>query len=260
MAPFTWPIQAIAWLPEALRPGVFVALLVLLLWFVFVRRGVPDLWRACCRCAARLLDFGLGIVLRPEYMVTRARRRRGQTPPQWAFALANVTDVVEDGALRLYQRYQPRVMEVAEHDDGTERPSLPRRKRTVPLLCLAIVLLCTAAWVAMDQLPATSIAKYRFAQAFDPWREIEEWAGVDSGRGAQPDLVRARLRHLLMGVRIACAGTERCRGWVLLKTHSEGILAAQYVELAPSSMLVRIRLTHDQLEVARGVHAVVVPI
>ncbi len=101
MAPFSWLVQAVAWLPEALRPGVFIAVVVLIVWFVFVRRGLPDLWRAGCRGLAYLIDASVGIVLRLEYTTTTARRRRGKAPPQWAFALAGMTDAIQDGAAQL---------------------------------------------------------------------------------------------------------------------------------------------------------------
>jgi hypothetical protein len=147
---------------------------------------------ASCRGAARLLDFGVGIVLGPEYAITTARRRRGEAPPWWAFALAGVSDVVQDGVAWLYERHRRPIAKQVEHDhdedhdedEEREQPPLPRRKPAVPWrLCVAIVLCCTAAWITMDQLSATDIARYRLAQVFDPWRDIEEWAGVDSGRG-----------------------------------------------------------------------------
>jgi hypothetical protein len=165
----------------------------------------------------------MGAVLRLEYAITTARRRRGEAPPRWAFALADVSDAVEDGAAWLYERNQPPVAkQIADdhkEDEGKkpEQPPLPQRKPRVPWrLCAAIVLFCTAAWITMDQLSATSIAKYRLAQAFDPWRGTEEWAGANSGRGTPPQLVRARDHGTLTNVQVACTGTEQCRGWVLL--------------------------------------------
>jgi len=261
MASFTWLVQPIVWLPDALRPGVAIALVVLLVWFVFVRRGVLDLWRAACRGFAYFLALSLDTVMRLECAITTKRRSRGQAPPKWAFAYAGLTDVVEDGAAWLYGRHQPRGAGPVEHDDAhKESGPSPRPKSAVPWrLCTVIVVGCTAAWITMDQLPATSIPKYRLAQVFDPWREAEEWAGIDSGRGTPPTLVRARLRHELMGVRIACTGLAQCRGWVLLKGRSGAIVATQYVELAAGSTpLVQLRLTPDQVRTAHGGQVVVV--
>jgi hypothetical protein len=265
MAVFTWPVQAIAWLPEALRPGVFIAVVVLIVWFVFVRRGVSDLWRAGCRGLAHLIDVSVGIVLRLEYTMTTARRRRGKAPPQWAFALTGMTDVIQDGAARLYESHRGAVAtqtadEEAE-DEGKEpgqRVPPPRKPKTPWRLCIGIVVFFTAAWITMGQLSDTTIAKYRLAQAFDPWRDVEEWADVNSGRGTQPELTRARRHHTLMNVRITCSGEERCRGWVLMKAQSGAIVAARYIEPVPGSTLVHLRLKADQLRTASKGHVVVV--
>jgi hypothetical protein len=263
MAPFTWPVQAIALLPEALRPGVLIVLIVLVLWFALVRRGVPDLWRATCRGLARLIDFSVGAVLRLEYAITTGRRRQGKAPPRWAFALAGVTDVVQDGAEWLYGRHQrPAAKKIQQDEDAGEehkKPMSPVRKSRVPwLLCTGIMLIFTAAWITMDQLSETDIAKYRLARVFDPWRDVEEWAGVDSGRGVQPELVRARRHHTLMNVRIACPGPGRCRGWVLLQTPSDAVVVVHYVELPPGSMIVQLRLTSEELRATSHGHLVVV--
>ena len=137
----------------------------------------------------------------------------------------------------------------------------PRHKPKVPwLLCTLILVCCTAAWITMDQLPATSIAKYRLAQVSDPWRNFEEWVGVDSGRGVPPKLVRVRHRHELMNIRIDCAGPAQCLGWLLLSGRSEAIVIARYVDLTPGSTVVSLRLTREQLDNARGGHFVVAQI
>lgn len=254
MAPFSWPVQAIGWLPEAVRPGVFVALVVLLIWLVV--RAPGSLWRALCRGVARLLDIAVGFLLRPEYAITTARRRRGEAPPRWAFALAHVTDGVEDGAVWLYERHQPPAAEPVEDDEEAEpvadEERSTRGRTPVLVACTVILVGCTAAWITMDRLTPTSIAKYELAEMFGPWREIEEWAGVDPGRGAQPVLVRTQRHRRLIRARVACHSRERCRGWVLLKKRSGAIVAVRFVELEHGSTLVELRLTRPQLRAARG--------
>jgi hypothetical protein len=260
MPPFTWLVQAIALLPEALRPGVSIALIVLVLWFVVVRRGVPDLWRAGCRGLARAVDFSVGLVLRLEYTITTGRRRRGEAPPRWAFALAGVTDAAQDGAEWLYGRYQRPAAKQTEHVDVTDehkRPKQASRRSRMPWFCAGIVLVVTGTWIAMDQLSAAAIAKYRLSQVFDPWRDVEEWAGVDAGRGAELKLVRARRHHALINVRVACAGQERCRGWVLMQAPSNAVVATHYLDLPPGSILVQMRLTPEQARTTNHGHLVV---
>jgi hypothetical protein len=270
MAPFSWPVQAIAWLPEAVRPGIFVALVVLLVWVV-ARGHAGGVWRASCRGAARLLDLAVGAVLRVEYAITSMRRRGGDAPPRWAFALAYMTDGIEDGAAWLYARNLPPVPEPVggEQDDGdqedaepaarpAEAPRRPSRERSyLALACVVIVVGFTAAWIAMDRIAPTSIVKYRLAQGFGPWRDIEDWAGADSGRGGEPVLVHARRRHTLLRARVACRGSVRCSGWVVLKRRSGPVVAVRAIELHPGSTVVALRLTRQQAREGRGGRVVV---
>jgi hypothetical protein len=267
MAPFSWPVQAIGWLPEAVRPGVFVALVVLLVWVV-ARGQLGGVWRALGRGAARLLDLAVGIVLRIEYGITSARRRGGEAPPRWAFALAHVTDGIEDGAAWLYARHLPPVPEPVDDEDEDEddepaaRPAVaprrPTRERTyVVLACAVIIVGFSAAWIAMDRIEPTNIVKYRLAQGFAPWRDIEQWAGVDSGRGGQPLLVHARRRHTLLRARVACRDSEGCSGWVVLKRRSGPVVAVRAIELRSGSTVVVLRLTRQQAREVRGGRVVV---
>jgi hypothetical protein len=255
-APLEWIVQAIAWLPEALRPGVFLALVVLILWFVLVRHAVPDLWHAVCRGLARLVDLCVGLVLLPEYAITTARRRRGEPPAQWAFALGGIADVLLDGAAWLYERneraVQPERPQQEEAEEGSPPATAAARKRVPWKTCTAIVLVCAGAWVTMDEASPKDIAKYRLAQAFDPWRDVEAWAHVDDGRGTPPHVVAARRRGTVMHVRLSCAGGDPCRGWILLKSRAGKIVCARYLELPPGAKLVRMRLTRHQAHVSRG--------
>ena len=254
-------VQAISWLPEALRPGVFVAVVILLLWFIVIRRGLPEAWRATCRGTARALDLSLGAVLRIEYTITTARRRRGEAPPRWAFAFAGVSGTLEDCAARLYQRNVRRTQdgaadssakgEKATSEKAKVKTVPPRRKSPTPWrLCAAIVVISTAAWITMTQLSETSIVRYRISQAFDPWRDVEEWAGASSDRDTPPTLVRFRRHPALVNTRLVCESTNGCHGWVLLKGNKEAIVAVHYVEMGEGSVLVQLHLTAEQVNSA----------
>jgi hypothetical protein len=254
-------IQAVSWLPEALRPGVFVAVVILLLWFILVRRGLSEAWRATCRGTARAIDLALGAVLRIEYMITAARRRRGAAPPRWAFALTGVSGTVEDCAERLYQRNLQHGQDGAtdgskgEKEKDVKRGDQKEKVKTVPQrrkspgpwrLCAAIVIISTAAWIAMTQLSEASTVRYRISQAFDPWRDVEEWAGVSSDRDAPPALVRFRHHPGLVNARLVCKSAAGCHGWVLLKGRNEALVAVHYIEMREGSALVQLHLTAEQ--------------
>jgi hypothetical protein len=270
-APAEWLVEVVARLPPALRPGVFLALVVLIVWFVFVRRGLPDLWHALWRGGARLVDALVAGPLLLEYAVTSSRRRRGEPPPQWALALGGVTDVVLDGAASVYERHERSRSvrsgdEAATSDGGDDaaadapqpaparRPSARppvARASTVWIACALIVGISTTAWIVMDGLPDTSIAKYRLTQAFDPWRDVEAWAGVDSGRREPPALVRVHRHRAAMGVRVAC-GADLCRGWILLRSRSHHLVAARYVEMTSGRATVHLPLSRKQARTSRG--------
>ena len=270
-------VQAVSWLPEALRPGVFIAMVILVLWFVLIRRGLSEVWGAICRGAARAIDLGLGAVLRVEYVITTRRRRRGVAPPRWAFALAGVSGALEDCAAGLYQRGLRRGQDDAANGsakDGkakgeeasaartAEKPegkqALPRRQSPIPWrLCAAIVAASAAAWITMTQLSEASIVRYRLSQAVDPWRDVEEWAGASSDRGPSPALVRWRRHAALVNVRLACASTNGCHGWVLLKNRDEAVIAVHYVEMDEGSALAQLHLTAAQVNKASAPKIVV---
>jgi hypothetical protein len=266
-------VQAVSWLPEALRPGVFVAVVILLLWLILVRRGLTEARRATCRGTARAIDLALGAVLRIEYTVTTAHRRRGAAPPRWAFALTGVSGTVEDCAARLYQRNLDRAQDAATDgsakgekvksakatDEKAKAKALPpRRKPPVPWrLCAAIVVISTAAWITMTQLSEASTVRYRISQAFDPWRDVEEWAGASSDRDTAPTLVRFRRYPELVNVRLDCESANGCHGWVLLKGRNEALVAVHYVEMEKGSVLVHVHPTAGQLNEAPSPEIVV---
>jgi hypothetical protein len=254
-------VQAISWLPEALRPGVFVAVVILLLWSIFIRRGLLEAWRATCRGTARAIDLSLGAVLRIEYTITTARRRRDEAPPRWAFAFAGISGTLEECAARLYQRNVRRAQdgaadgsakgEKATGEKAKAKPVPPQHKSPIPWrLCAAIVVISTSAWITMTQLSETSIVRYRISQAFDPWRDVEEWAGASSDRDTPPTLVRFRRHPALVNTRLACESTNGCHGWVLLKGNKEAVVAVHYVEVGKGSALVQLHLTPEQAKEA----------
>jgi hypothetical protein len=247
-----WLVQAVSWLPEALRPGVFVVIFVLLLWFVLIRRGLPEAWRATSRVAARAIDLSVGAVLRIEYLITSARRRRGEAPPRWAFALAGVSETLEDCAARLYHGSRARAREDAASEPAkgkkVEAKTTARKPPPPWRLCTAVVVISTGAWIAMNQLPPTSIPRYRISQAFDPWRDVEEWAGASSDRETQPILVRTRRHPALVNARLVCKSANGCRGWALLKGKNGALVAVDYINMGEGegSILVQFHLTAKQ--------------
>jgi len=232
-APLRWVVQAIVLLPDLLRPGVFLALLVLLGWFVFVQRGLPHLWAATCRGAARVADRAIGLLLLPQHLLATARRRGGQAvaagggrdaPPPFD----ELADRALDGVAALYASHRRE----------------PLQWRRPPWkACALLVAVCAGAWLAMDGLPADSDARRELAGVYDRWRDVEAWAGVDRTRRAapgvrppvRPGVVRERRLGGTLGVRLRCSAASTCRGRVVVRSRSGRRLAGRPVGLAPRS-------------------------
>jgi hypothetical protein len=174
-APAQWLVRAVANLPDALRPGVFLALIIVLLWFLFVRRGLGALWQALCRGAANAVTVLVGLVLLPEYAMTTARRRRGEAPGRIALVMARPSEMILDGAASLHER----------HQEKKKRSSKPPWK-----LSLFVIVAAAAAWITMDSLPAREPAKRDLARIYQHWRDVEVWADVDREHRAASGLRR----------------------------------------------------------------------
>lgn len=243
MTPLKWLVQVVAWLPEPVRPGVFLALMVIVLWFVLVQRGLVPVWHGTVRGLARLIDGILGVVLWLEFTITAARRRRGKPATRWALVLGGATDAILDHAASLHELHEHKVV-------AWKRPPWKR--------CMAIMLLCTGAWLTMEHLSVSSIAKYRLAQAFTPWRDLEAWADADSGRGTSPPVLATPRRRSVMSVRVRCRSENRCRGWIVLRARSGTVVSVRYLEMARGTR-VRLRLSRDQARISRRGRIVVDP-
>lgn len=250
-APLKWLVQATALLPDALRPGVFLAVIVLILWFTLRQRGLPSLWAAACRGVARVVDRAVGLAVLPQYLVANARQRRGghavgAPTADTTLVLSDLADKVLDGAASLYESHQREPM-------AWRRPPWKT--------CLLIVGLSAGAWIAMDQLPVDSEAKSELAGAYDNWRDLEDWADVSPDRRAEPGLtspprpaiVRVRRTGRRVGVRLRCREADRCRGRLVIRSASGGRLHRRPVTVSGgSTKLLRISVRVGHPRALRG--------
>ncbi len=227
-APLKWLVQAIAWLPDVLRPGVFLATLVLIVWFAVVQRGLPDLWHALCRGSARLVDLVVGLALLPDYLTTTAKQKRGEEPGEAVLAFGGVAERILDGAAGFYERHQ------REPIEWKPVPWIP---------CLVVVAVSAIPWVVMERLPASSEARVQLANAFDRWRDVEAWADVDPSRRADPGIswaprpraVSVRQHDRILGVTLRCRADERCVGRIILRTGAGEKLHSRLVSVKQGS-------------------------
>lgn len=221
-APLMWVVRAISVLPAAIRPGVFLSLVGLVLWLLVVRWGIAGTWNAACRGFAYLVNLVLGLVLLPEYAVTRSRRRRGQAPWPVAVAAGHVTDQVRASAVALYDRHPPPA-------------GRSRRPPWSLLLCLALV--PTLLWLVMHTLSVTTEAKYSLSDLFQHWRDVEAWADVPpdrrAARGAptepRPAIASAARHGDEVRVRLRCLRTRPCVATLVARGRSGDAVASKFV-------------------------------
>lgn len=239
LAPVKLVIQLISFLPEALRPGVFLALVVLLAWFVFVQRGLPSLWHAICRGAARIVDLLVGVLVLLEYALTTARQRRGESPGNATMVVSNVAERVLDGAGGLYERHTREAI---------------KWKRPPWIVCGVVIAVCGVAWLVMDLTDNGSPVKQELSSVYDHWRDVEAWADVPADRRADPaiawaplpEVMRIHHRGRMVGVTLACRTADRCRGHLILRTATGTRLRARLVDVRGRSVgTVHVRLSHS---------------
>lgn len=209
-APVQLLVNLVTVLPDPVRPGAFIVLVVAMGWFVFVQRGLPNLWHAICRLTARILDVVVGLALLPDYLVTTARQRQGRRPGQATQAVGGVAERFLDGADGLYRRHQRAPIEWKPF------PWKP---------AVAIFALATVPWIVMSVTPATSPVRQELAAAYDFWRDVEGWADVNPSRRAapgvswptRPRLLDYRRRGRVVSAIVHCAGESRCEGRLIAR-------------------------------------------
>src|SRR5688500_9699070 len=87
-------VQALSRLPDAVRPGLFLAAILIAVWFVLWQGGIAVAWHGSCRAVARVLDTLVGVALIPDYLITSARRREGAGPGPRTLAVGHVAENV----------------------------------------------------------------------------------------------------------------------------------------------------------------------
>jgi hypothetical protein len=95
-----WLVGLIDAAPEAVRPGLAVALLVSMIWVLARRRR--QLWNWLVRVWARVVDISVGVLLVPELVWTTSRRSVGRRPAGLAILVSRIADRALDAAASAY--------------------------------------------------------------------------------------------------------------------------------------------------------------
>src|SRR3954469_8422845 len=109
-APIQWTVRELAWLPDALRPGLFCAGALLLLAYIVRHNGLVRIWHNVVRATAIAVDAIVGLALLPEFVMTTRRRARGLTPGPRVLAAGRYAENALSLASGLHERHpaQPR--------------------------------------------------------------------------------------------------------------------------------------------------------
>lgn len=286
-APAQWVIQLVALLPVALRPGVLFALVFAIAWLVFVRPGLPTLLRRACRATALGVNLIVGLLLLPEYLLTRARREKGGGPGTIALAIVPMVEHIQRSATSVYDRCAPRATRAkppASRQDASDDPAA--KQVTTPTgsaaakassnttrltlfpwaLFAVIVVIFTTAVIVMEQLSRTTQAKAALAQAFEYWREVEDWGDVDPSRRAipadpaLPSLVSATYHPRLARMSVACPGGRSCAATLSIRTRFGTRVATGAIALdAGARTVIAMPLPHLSRGVLHALHIDITP-
>ncbi|MGH3264973.1 MAG: hypothetical protein ACRDNS_23615 [Trebonia sp.] len=99
-APASWLLSIADRFPVAVQPGIYLALLILLVWAL--TRARRPIYNAALRVACLAADLVIGLLLLPEYAFTRAQRAAGGAPGPLMLAVGRAVERVLDGAADLY--------------------------------------------------------------------------------------------------------------------------------------------------------------
>jgi hypothetical protein len=167
--PTSFFVRWVMWFPDALRPGIFLAIVFTLIW-VLATRGVA-VWNWSCRAVAIVLDVAVGVVLLPEFALTTHRRRRGRMPGAGTVVFGQVAERALDGAATLYTRH--------------DRPAAPSNRSYSWVFAIILIAVPAGAWIVRDQAPHSGAAD-AVTQSWKYWGDVERWANGDSSTSHTP--------------------------------------------------------------------------
>lgn len=98
--PASWVLSITGHFPVAIQPGVYLGLIIVLIWAV--TRARRPIYNALLRLSALTVDFVVGLVLLPEFAMTRAQRANGGAPGAAALVGGRVAEKVLDTAANVY--------------------------------------------------------------------------------------------------------------------------------------------------------------
>ena len=102
-APAAWLLNIADHFPRAVQPGIYLTLVILLIWML--TRARRPIYHVVLRVACLAVDLLIGLLLLPEYAFTRAQRAAGGRPGPLVLAGGQAAEKVLDGAADAYQAH-----------------------------------------------------------------------------------------------------------------------------------------------------------
>jgi hypothetical protein len=156
----SWLFGITSHFPVDVRPGVYIGLIVLLIWAI-VRARRP-IYNALLRFICVGVDFVVGLLLLPEFAFTRVQRANGDTPGPVILASSRVAEKVLDGAAGVYESHP-----------------FVRIKKRPPIFLIVLLLVASGVdyWL-LHKSPPNSATKF----AHEVWKYWVQFGGWTHGR------------------------------------------------------------------------------
>jgi hypothetical protein len=154
--PTSWLLGIADRFPAAVQPGVFVGLLLLLIWLVV--RARRSLYNLIVRLLCLVVDFFVGLLLLPEFAWTRVQRSRGIVP----------------GALTLASgRVAERILDVVA-DSYAAHPLVPISRRPPVILIILVLVAFGVDYWLMHKTPPNTATRFAF-HVWHYWAQVKNW-------------------------------------------------------------------------------------
>jgi hypothetical protein len=158
-----WATRPLAFLPDYLRPWIFLAVVLAVLWGL-LSRG----WFIKAVSLFFVVVLGIGaffssLFLWTEYRLTKRRRRNRANPSPWAYSFGAYWESILD--------------DVVSHGRALKRKSWPKRRWPVRTLVI-VALLGFPIWLISAAAPAVASWDGLIGRSYRSWAYFEGWTGV----------------------------------------------------------------------------------
>ena len=154
-------VNVVGLLPDAVGPGAFLSLIVLIAWVILRARRPFSTW--LIRTIDIATDGLIGLLLLPEYLWTSHRRTRGLPPGSLALAGGGVAERTLDTAAKSYR----------------DHPRAPLGSRPPLITCAVLCGLSIVLYLMIKHGSTDSGSAAR--QVWAKWGDLQAWATGASG-------------------------------------------------------------------------------